>query len=137
MEGIDWGVVIAAIALIFSVYTFRKTQNLAEKQASLVDDQKRLNELLVAREEKAAVSEKRAELSANLIRLGGVKNKVRVFNKGTATARNVEISFPEGNELVMKSEVEDKFPLELLEPHQSVDLIAVIHLSSSRKHMIV
>ena len=136
MEGIDWGDVIAALALLFSVYATRQTMKLGQKQNSLVDDQRRLNQLLVAREEKAVASEQVADVSANLIKLGNAKYKVKIFNKGNFPARNVEILFPEGDELFMKSEVAEKFPFELLEPHQSVELHALIHMGTGRKHLI-
>ena len=54
MPDLDWQTIVAGLALLFSVFTFRKTQNLAEKQAELVEDQKRLNQLLLAKEKEAA-----------------------------------------------------------------------------------
>lgn len=137
METIDWGDVIAALALLFAVYATRMTVKLGQKQNSLVDDQKRLNQLLLAREEKAVILERRADLSASLVALGGTKYRVKVFNKGDASARGVTIDFPDGNDLVMKSEVEDKFPFEVLEPRQSVDLHALVHMSTARKHRVI
>ena len=59
--------------------------------------------------------------------------RVKVFNKGKAVARNVTIEFPEGNNMVPASEITDKFPMEMLEQHQSVDLIAAVSMDTPRK----
>ena len=53
-----------------------------------------------------------------------------------ATARNVRIEFPEGNDLIMETELTDKFPMESLEKYQSVELIAAVHMQAKRKHVV-
>ena len=129
---IDWQTIVALLALAFSVYTFRKAQNLAEKQAELVKGQKRLNDLWVAKEESEVRNAKRADVSANLVRLPKGA-QVKVFNKGKAEARNVRIEFNEDESIFIRSDVDSKFPLERLEPQQGVDLIAAVHMSSPSK----
>lgn len=135
MPDFDWQTVVAGLALIFSVYTFRKTQNLAEEQAELVEDQKRLNRLLLAKEQEAAVSSRRAVLSARLVKLGN-GYRVKIFNRGNAAARNVRILIPEGTTLLIQSDVNAKFPLEHLESQNGVDLIAQIYTGSASKQSI-
>lgn len=127
----DWQTVVALLALGFSVYTFRKTHGLAEKQAELLEDQKRLNRILVAKEEAEAVNAKKADVSARLVReLKGAK--VKVFNAGRAAACNVRLVADEsgpGFQLLNR----DVFPLERLEPQQGVELPAAIHMGSPSK----
>lgn len=135
MPSIDWQTIVAGLALIFSVYTFRKTQNLAEKQVELVEDQKRLNRLLLAKEQEAAVSSKRADLSARLVKLGKGYS-VKVFNRGNAVARNVRLLVPDGTTLLIQSDVDAKFPLEHLEPQSGVDLIARVYIGSASKQSL-
>lgn len=36
----------------------------------------------------------------------------------------------------MQSEIDEKFPLETLETYQSVELVAVVHMRTKRKHAI-
>lgn len=38
--------------------------------------------------------------------------------------------------MVINSEITDKFPMESLERHQSVELIAAVHMNTKRKHVV-
>jgi hypothetical protein len=67
------------------------------------------------KENEDALKGKQADLGASIIKLGSSKYRLKVWNKGAATARNVRIEFPEGNDLVIESEVTDKYPMESLE----------------------
>lgn len=135
MVTIDWSALIALGTLGFSGYTFWRTQRLAEKQAELIDDQKRLNKLLLDREEEAAVSAKRADVSARVVRMGG-RTVVKVFNRGNAVAQNVRVIVPGDNTLFVRSDVASKFPLERLEPQQGVDVIASSFLGAESKQYV-
>ena len=79
---------------------------------------------------------KKADLGASFIKLGSNKYRLKIWNKGVATARNVRIEFPEGNDLIMETELTDKFPMESLEKYQSVELIAAVHMQAKRKHVV-
>jgi hypothetical protein len=135
MAAIDWSAVIAFLALLFSGFTFWRTQRLAEKQAELIDDQKRLNRLLLEREEDAAVNAKRADLSANFVRTGKGA-VVKVFNSGPAVATNIRLEVPDSTNLFIQSDIDSKFPLERLEPHRGVDLIATTYLGAASKQYV-
>lgn len=133
---IDAGDVIAGLAFLLSGYATWQTVSFNKKQKSLVESQERLNNLLLEKENEGAVKEKSADLGASFIKLGSSKYRLKIWNKGSATARNVRIEFPEGNDVVSDSEVSNKFPLESLERHQSVELIAAIHMQTKRKLVI-
>jgi hypothetical protein len=125
---IDWGDVLAALALLASIYASSRAHVLAKRQDGLVKDQARLNALLVAKEEKKAASAARADVSANLIKVGN-DYRVRVFNKGPAVARNVDVRITgEGAHVLQEGMIRSKFPLDALEPSQSVDLHAIVYL---------
>ena len=126
---IEWQSAVAVLAFAFSIYTFRKTHKLSEKQAELVEDQKRLNRILVEKEETEACNAKKADLSARLVKVANNNWRVKIFNKGKAEARHVRIEFDtEGdNVILIKRDVESKFPMGRLEPQQGVDLIASLH----------
>lgn len=132
---IEWQSAVAVLAFAFSIYTFRKTHKLSEKQAELVEDQKRLNRILVEKEETEACNAKKADLSARLVKVANNNWRVKIFNKGKAEARHVRIEFDtEGdNVILIKRDVESKFPMGRLEPQQGVDLIASLHLNSPSK----
>lgn len=133
---IDAGDVIAGLAFLLSGYATWQTVSFNKKQKSLVESQEKLNNLLLEKENEGAVKEKRADLGASFIKLGSSKYRLKIWNKGSATARNVRIEFPEGNDVVIDSEVSDKFPMESLERHQSVELIAAVHMQTKRKHVV-
>lgn len=125
---------IAALAFLLSLYAVIATSRFNKRQRKLIDGQERLNEVVFARETVEATKAKEADLGASFVKLGSNSYRLKVWNRGKATARRVRLEFPEGNECVMESDVEAKFPLELLEPHHSVELIAVVGLNTKRKH---
>jgi hypothetical protein len=132
-NAINWQSIVAVSAFVFSFYTFRKTHKLSEKQAELVEGQKKLNRMLVSKEEAEAYNAKKADLSANLVKVGN-NYRVKVFNKGRAVAHNVRVEFDtEGDSILMKRDVESKFPMEQLDPQQGVDLLASVHMNSPSK----
>ena len=88
------------------------------------------------KESEGAIKEKSADLGASFIKLGSSKHRLKVWNKVSSTAKNVRIEFPEGNDVIIESEITDKFPMESLERHQSVELIAAIHSQTKRKHVV-
>jgi hypothetical protein len=133
---IDAGDLIAGLAFLLSGYATWQTANFNKKQKSLVESQEKLNNLLLEKENEDALKEKRADLGASFIKLGSSKYRLKIWNKGSATAKNVRIEFPEGNDVVIDYEVTEKFPMESLERHQSVELIAAVHTQTKRKHVV-
>lgn len=128
LEQIDWQSWIAALALLFSGYTFWKQYRLEKEQA---DQQRQLNSLMIAKELADAKSAKRADISANLVReIKG--SKVKIFNRGQARATNVRLVMDESSS-ALKLVNREIFPLEALEPQQGVSLIAAVYLNSPSK----
>lgn len=117
---VDVGDIIAGVALILSGFATWKTCRFNERQKSLLESQEKLNTLLLEKESNDAVSDKKADLGASIIRLGNSKYRLKIWNKGKSVARNISIEFPEGDDLVSQSEVEEKFPLESLDTYQPV-----------------
>jgi hypothetical protein len=133
---IEPGDIIAGLALLFSIYATIKTIQFNNRQQSLIESQEKLNRLLLEKETSDSASERRANLGASFIKLGSSKYRLKIWNKGKAVARNVILEFPEGNDVLMKREIEEKFPLEALDTHQSVELIASVHMDTKPKHAI-
>lgn len=133
---ISLGDIVALIALALSGYATSKTFKFNERQKSLIESQEKLNNLLLNKEEQESESSKKADLGTTFIKLGSSKYKLKVWNKGKACARNVRLEFPEGNDVLSPSDIDRKFPLETLDKHQSVELIAAVNLGSKSKHVI-
>lgn len=133
---VTFGDVVAGLALILSAGAIWTTSNFNRRQISLIESQKRLNELLLQQGESEALDARKADLGASFIKLGSNKYRLKIWNKGKASARNVRIDFPDGNDIVPDSEIKRKFPLESLEQYQSVELIAAVHMGTKSKHTI-
>jgi hypothetical protein len=127
------GDIIAFFALLLSSYSTYRTLKLKKSEKELIDVQKKLNQLILKKETKEAKEASKADLGANFITVGKHKHRLKVFNKGKANAYNVTIEFPDGNDTVIENNVEEKFPLELMERGQSVVLIAAFHTQSKSK----
>jgi hypothetical protein len=110
--------IVALVALIISIVSMNK----ANKFGSTAD---RLNQILIEREQAEEVASKKADLSANMIKTG------------KSDARNVRLIDLAGDcSIIIANDIQRKFPLTLLEQHQSVELIAVVTLSGSRSSHI-
>ena len=128
--------VIALVALLLSGFAVWKTVKFNERQKSLIESQERLNNQLLEKGESELLEDLKADLGASFIKLGSSNHRLKIWNKGKAAARNVRIDFPEGNDVVIESEVAEKFPLESLDQHQAVELIASVTMGTKPKHVI-
>ena len=133
---IDTGDIIAGLAFLLSGYATWKTFRFNERQKSLIDSQEKLNNLLLEKGKNEAFSEKKADLGASFIKLGSSKHRLKIWYKGKSVAKNVQIEFPEGNDVIIQSEIDEKFPLESLDTYQSVELIASVVMQTKSKHVI-
>jgi uncharacterized cupredoxin-like copper-binding protein len=123
---------IAFGALVVSLVSLNKTNKFNERQNELAATTDRLNKMLIEREAAEAVAGKKADLSANIYKAGKHDYRMKVFNRGKGVARNVRIvDLHGGNDtILLDSEIARKFPVPILEQHQSVELIAAISLGS-------
>jgi len=92
----------------------------------------RLNRVLIERQTAESLAERKADVSANLYQRGKNDYRLKVFNKGKGRAKNVRITDLDDKDdsLLMADEIREKFPLPILEQHQSVDLLACVTLGS-------
>ena len=127
---------LATVALLLSAYATWKTLKFNERQKSLIESQELLNQRLLAREDTEQRVGKQAEMGATFVKIGSSSYRLKIWNKGKSAARNVRIEFPDGNDCFIESDVQSKFPLEVLEPHQFVELIAAVGMDTKRKHTI-
>lgn len=128
---------ISGLALAVSVAALWITHNFNRRQKSLLESQETLNRLLLEKELQASESDKKAELSASIARIGPKSSyRLKVWNKGKAPATNVTLDFPNGNEIVPDTMLQLKFPLESLEPQAGVDVPVMAHMGISSKHTV-
>ncbi len=127
---VDLGDVVALLALGLSAYSMKKTFEFNKRQNEFIDTNDKLNKLLLEKEHQDALHQKKADISANFIKIGKNNRRLKIFNKGKNTAENIRIEFPDGNEMILESDIHDKFPIPILEQHQSVELLAAVGMQS-------
>ena len=133
---ISSGDIIAALALVLSVYATWRSHRFKAKEAELMDLQGKVNSLILEKEQLEAEQAGQAELGASFVSLGSKKHRLKIFNKGKVPAHDVSITFLDGNDVIPDSEIEDKFPMEHIDSGQAVELIAAVHMGTKRKHAI-
>jgi len=116
--------IVAFAALIVAVVSLRKTNKFGETTD-------RLNRLLIERETAEGVASRKADLSANMIHVGKNDHRLKVFNRGKGVARNVRlIDLNPSDSILIASDISRKFPVPILEQHQSVEVIAANHMGA-------
>jgi hypothetical protein len=128
----DLGDIAAVLALILSAWSMKKTNDFNRRQKEFIDTNDRLNQMLIEKEAQESEAQKRADVSANFIKLGKTDYRLKVFNRGPGTASNVRVELLDeaAKDMLIESDVKRKFPIPILEQHQNVDLIAAVHLGS-------
>lgn len=134
----DWGNIASAgaawLALVLAGVSLYKNHRSDKRQDELAATTEELNRLLIERETQAGQESKRADLSANLITVGKNNWRLKVFNRGKGTARNVRlIDLQESGSILIRNDIQHKFPLPILEQQQSVEIIAALDLGSTRR----
>jgi len=128
--------VFTVFAFVLSVYAAVKTVGFNKRQNEMAQTQENLNKLLLRKETNDAIDSYKAELGVKFIKLGSNSYRLKVFNKGKGLARNVRINFPDTEDMFSKYDVDSKFPFEVMEQHQSVELIAFVHMGSKSKIIV-
>ncbi len=133
---IDAGNVMAGVAIIIAVYSAWRTDRFNKRQAAFEETNDRLNLLLIEREASESLAAKRADVSANFYKSGKHDYRLKVFNKGKGTAKNVRLEVIDDGDLFIDDDIARKFPVPLMEQHASVELIAAVRMGSpSRAHI--
>lgn len=130
---IDLGDVVALLALVLSAWSMKKTLDFNRRQNEFIATNDRLNQLLIEKESQETVSQKKADVSANFINIGKHDHRLKVFNKGRGTARNVRLEVLDDADLLHAGDIADKFPIPILEQHQSAEVIASVHMQSANR----
>lgn len=128
---------ISSLALVTSVIALVITHNFNRRQKSLIESQEKLNNILLSKELQSTENDKRADLGATFLKVGTRGSyRLKVWNKGKCTAKNITLTFPDGNDVIPDSELKSKTPIVSLEPQTGVEFIAAIHMGTEPKQAI-
>lgn len=123
---------ISLAALAVAVISLVKTNRFNTRQNEFAETTKRLNDLLIEREATERLSAKKADVSANLYQVGRHSYRLKVFNRGKGAARNVRLIDLCGENSILDGRgIDAKFPLKILDPQQSVEVVAVMSFGSA------
>ncbi|NOC47526.1 hypothetical protein [Ruegeria sp. HKCCD7559] len=128
--------VIAGFALLVSASALIVTLRSFKSQSRLTDREIELVRIQIQQAQGEAKREKTASVSARLNRIDRTNWRLRVFNTGPATARNVRLLLDDQNQIVAENFANDKFPMSKLEKGQSVDLAAMVHMQTPPKEWL-
>ena len=129
----DLGDLSSYLALAVSLTALGISQRFNARQKKFMENQELLNKSLLRQVDAESRDRRQAEISANLVRLDKSTYRFKIFNKGRALARHVRVELLEGQELVVRSDLDAKFPLEVMQPQQGVEVIASVHMNSPSK----
>jgi len=135
--GDPWNVLFSALALLFSCYALWRTEKFRKFEKEQIETRKELDLLLLNQQKQIIVKSKSADIGARIFSQAKDDKKLELFNNGMATARQVNIEFPEGNHILIESEIRTKFPLETMEPGQSVQLIVANSLNVLERKLLI
>jgi len=127
--------IVSAGALIASIWTAKITHRFNRKQIAFEKTAEQLNLLLIDKEAAENQAQQRADIGSNIYRVGK-DTRLKVFNRGKAAAHNVRLEELDEAGLLMRSDVERKFPVERLDVHGSVDLHVIRTFQSASKTRI-
>ena len=123
------GDVIALLALAFSLFTYWRQRKFDEQN-------RKLNALLIAREENESDAANRADLGARFVKHGKNSYTLNIFNRGQGDAVNVRMDVLEDDGIIMMSEVERKLPFPKLEPQSAIKILAAPCLGMDTRVLI-
>ena len=123
----------AFLALAVAIWSAFQTGRFNRRQNDFAETAERLNQLLIAKEAAETEQQRQADLGANFVKLGKSNYRLKIFNRGAGSARNVRLELLAGSELLARGELTEKFPVPLLERQQGTELICFVSMSAPRR----
>jgi hypothetical protein len=117
------GLIISIFALIFSLFTYFYHDIKIKKQEQILNAYQ-INEI-----KEKTIAAKKAIIEANTIKINPGKNILKIYNKGLALAKNVNLIFTSTDDLIMTN---NPFPIDL-KPQQSVDITFLLSTGCPEK----
>ena len=123
---INFADIVALLALAISAYSIKKTSDFNKRQNDFIETNNQLNKLLLEKENLEIEYKNKADVSVNFIKTGKNNHRLKVFNKGINTAKNIRMVFPDGNSIIHNGDLDRKLPIPMLEQYHSVELLASV-----------
>lgn len=122
---------VALFLFIYAIYKKLQYHRLKQEHAQLQEQMDRL--FLRQQAEEAQASEK-AELDVQFIRHEDERHpKLQIRNLTTSLAKNIRIEFPDGNNLILQQDIEQQFPVAVLNKHKAIECAIAVYNNAPRK----
>ena len=113
-----------------------QTTRFNRRQEEFERTNQRLNLLLIEKERAESSDLIRADIGANFYKAGNNSHRLKIFNRGKSPAWNLRMEILDGGGLLIEGDFQRKFPVPVLDPQASIELIAAAHFgSASRAHL--
>ncbi len=120
-----------AVLLIYVIYKKFRYHQLKKDYEEL---QAQMDRVLLRQKAELAQQDQKAELAVDFVKHDDDSHpKLRIRNLNQALAHNIRIDFPQGNNLLLKKEVEAIFPVETLNSHKEILLSIAVYNNAPRK----
>ncbi|MCJ0926985.1 hypothetical protein MTX11_03035 [Acinetobacter lwoffii] len=123
--------VIAFGAFVISSISLWLNYKYSKKQDDVLLLEKKLNAMLIQKEEDERNNKIQADIKARYYQIGK-NHRLKIWNDGSGLAKDVQI-IAHAHSSLLDSEIEAKFPLDL-ESKQNVDLMAAVGFGAPSKH---
>ena len=107
--------ILSILALSFSAFIYFYHDRKIKKQERL------LNDYNIRKNEQEEIENKKAYIRANLIKLGGGKYAMKIYNSGKADANNVNVQFTDKLEGFFSTK--EKYSYQQILPHDGTEFI--------------
>lgn len=111
------GLIISVIAILFTGFTYFKHDSKIKKQEKL------LNDYQLAQIESEKIESLKANVEANIYEVKQGKNAIKVYNKGKAIARHVNVIIPDSDKYIKIGT--NPCPIDLKQ-NQSIEFIILL-----------
>lgn len=129
----DWGDLPAYLALGLSIFALGAALKFNQRQKKFFENQELLNKQMLRQIDEENKEKKQADFGARIVKLGQSSHRLKVFNSGKAPGRHVRLEVLEGEEMLLKGDLQDKFPADQIDPGSGIEMLASLYLSGPMK----
>ncbi len=122
---------IVLLLILYIIYKKFQYHQLKKDYESL---QQQMDRVLLREQAEQAQEGQKADLEADFVRSDHDSHpKLRIRNVNQALAKNIRIDFPNGNNLLLKKEVDAIFPITTLNKHKEILLSIAVYNNAPRR----
>src|SRR5690606_8180614 len=91
---------VAGVAPIVALWSVVQTGRFNKRQNAFAETAERLNRLLIERESSETQQQLKADVGASFVKIGKNNTRLKIFNRGAATARNIRMEVLAGEGII-------------------------------------